>query len=63
MFGQYIDRIFSDLFNLKSGYSYIIDQCWNHIEVEIRIKLCCLFISESKEIYQFNEAFTVLTRK
>lgn len=59
----YIQQIYTDLIHLKNGCFYPIEKTWLNIDIELRVKICCLFISEQANgEYSMNELYTIIIR-
>ena len=58
----WVERIYSDLMGLKPRYQFQIEKCWIDIDIEIRVKICCLFILEAKDTYCFSEDYKTIRR-
>lgn len=60
-FTRNLYTIYKDLLNLDVGFFYPIYSTWNKIELIVKIKICCLFISEQYvEDYRFSEDYTFI---
>lgn len=63
-FVEYLNRIYKDLLYLKKGNYYPIEHTWTDIDIELRVKICCLFISEQyPEEYRVSNDYKYIIHK
>lgn len=58
----WVQRVYSDLMGLQPRYQFQIEKSWIDIDIEIRVKICCLFILEAKDTYCFSEDYKAIRR-
>lgn len=61
LFYSYLQKIYQDLIYLKKKSYYPLENTWNEIEIAIKVKICCLFISERTEgDYVMNDNYNII---
>lgn len=62
-FNSNVEQIYADLIHLKNNCFYPIEKTWLNIDIELRVKICCLFISEQANgEYSMNDSYTIIIR-
>lgn len=55
------DAIYADLLSLPKGYQFEIGKSWKETDIDLRMKICCLFITENMG-YSFSEDYKYIRR-
>lgn len=63
-FNKYLYQIYTDLLFLKKKSYYPLEKTWEEIDMAIKVKICCLFISERREgDYEMNDNYNLIIHK
>lgn len=64
IFKSSVETIYRDLMVLRAGDAYDLRKSWTNIPEDLRVAICCMFISENVDSdYVFNEKITHIIHK